>query len=116
MKIRQARKIISRAHPDRYSRAQVWRAIGRWQRYYAGHDVYHGLKSDPCDGDGPILDDWCPLCDFDAGTFSLAMAVENGRHPWGAWKCLMQRAAEGTLTEAELAGFARLREAVGISA
>jgi hypothetical protein len=34
-------------------------------------------------------------CDRQATAQTIALAVDNGQHPFGPWKCLMQRAMDG---------------------
>lgn len=38
-------------------------------------------------------------CDRQCAAQTLTLDIDNGRHPWGPWRCLMQRAADGEQIE-----------------
>jgi hypothetical protein len=89
MNARIAAKIVRRAHPERYTRAQVWRALDVVQRRSARVPA--------------VLTCECPaepscrrfrLCQLDCTAQVLAMDLDSRRHPWGEWKCLAQRLTE----------------------
>lgn len=87
--LRTAAKIVRQATPGRVPMRKLLRAISRLGR----------LRCEPENClDCPQPSPGCPngkTCNRSAEAFSLAMAIETGQHPWGDWKCLMQRAAEG---------------------
>jgi hypothetical protein len=96
-----ARKVIRRAHPALYSQAQVHRALRRQERRMLLHREHAA--------------EWCRECETEAHAFTLAMSMDTGHYPWGRWKCLMQRAAEGTLTDEELVTLAKAAAWLGKS-
>lgn len=93
MNLRVARKIVRRAGRPPYTVGQAHRALRRV------HGWLYGLMVPREDGcpDCPMPSPDCrngARCDLEARAFSLAMALDMGRHPWGPWRCLMQRAAD----------------------
>lgn len=90
MNSRIARKITSRAHPDRYSAAKVLQAITIARRRLALSPPPSLLCNCPAD---PACRRF-GVCNAEAGLDTLEMAIVHGQHPWGDWKCVVQRAAE----------------------
>lgn len=96
MNSRIARKILRRcwlgSGPETYSRPQVYRALRVYRRW-------EGRKLGPACGHCPIPTDnegtRCAnarICGIGCTADVLRMDLELRRHPWGDWKCLIQRA------------------------
>jgi len=81
------------------------RPVGARRTLTAARRVLRYVGNDP----RPACDD-CPIggreaagprcprtrsCDRQCAAQTLALDIDNGRHPWGPWRCLMQRAESG---------------------
>jgi hypothetical protein len=93
MNRRQAKKIVRLAHPSTHDLGQIHKALRVVRRSLRFGD------DDPCDDcpgggcfEGSPRCRYQRRCDDYACAFSLAMAIDGGRHPWGDWVCLMQQA------------------------
>lgn len=90
MNARLAKKITRLAQPGRYPAATVLRAIAYRERRCSR------IAVPLCCGDCPA-DPACrrfAVCDEEAQLMGLALDIDNGRHPWGSWRCQMQRPKE----------------------
>ena len=87
MNQRIAEKIVRRAHPSRYTKAQVVAAASR---------IFARRVVGECCGTCPMPSAGCPRgreCDLWETAATLLLDIDHGHHPWGAWRCVMQRAA-----------------------
>ncbi len=88
MPLRIARQIVQQAAPGRYTLARIHRAQVRLRRAHRAP----ACASCPMPANGCKNGRTCDAYERGAG---LLMDIELGRHPWGTWRCLMQRAAVG---------------------